>query len=1669
MYDLLLAILWFMLIMLGSLLITYYSVLIMSEKENNLEVVIMLQLSLFITALVDCMADITSLATATALGIISFSRLKTYSLIAIVGIILYTVPESSLLETGDTCWRCIVNPLVRNVGFTVLHIGRLVYDSVIPLYNYFVVVSGQATRGTIGTAINCDLSMVVSTIRYILQAFIALFTSIFDWVGVGEMSVDNNIMVNELNITTLVDRLQLVVSSQESTAVCVCSELKEIFSIVFAFAQQKELPIAVTHAVNIPLSVVQTFVNALPVFKKYPHFTKTVYHTNGFIFHGMKYFDQVILNAGEKTIRLFIDDFQLQGAPEEFFFTSLGRFAMAFVHAVHTVVRSVINIIIPVYIKDSDYMMRAMRFDRAFIELTHGIHTLANNIEWFITVCVTFVDEIERAAISGRKVNIIGIPKHVQLNCTLTNNTVCGALLAAEAVSNTAYIGLSLVSEITWKSIFNQEQNLLRTMQRYDGPSYPRHIIPTCEYRESITWDLTSGECKCKRPLDYGALVIKDNPYGEVEYDPFCGQPNLQANVFGNIERAIGQAVSVGGQLPDALNDLLVVAPAIGIELIRTLVKIVFSLEDIGNGRFFNWPVNCGYGVSEARLEQWWLGENYTIEVCNNPSYMKVDGKCTPIHDHIIANMCGIRANTGLELCTIFNHEGCTCNVALELDDSSLCQCLYDFPDREQEIAQGAFSNKVLNALYDHSNHWCNTYLFEWNFYYLDRIALIFDSVIGSFHPSYSTDSGYCTSKAYDLVTTDILRYTPYSPIYDALNIENKNCKVYGSHDFICSASLTVRSGVRLVISEMRELIMTMLNVFGGRVSIMIDFANRLCDLQRTAAGIASLIASIFEGFDVSESIRIGIARVLFSIMDLPIQMINMVNSLIGFLPRITGGAIERNVGRGSVAQNILQPAFDLIVVELKIMINWLRSFLVSLEVLFNSIHEKAGGFFNTLVQIVDIINQLLSDAALEMVGLFAKVGAEIINFFTSGTISDGFFRDLWSLITKGVGMLLQNAGKILEVILEMLGPVGKFIRDLATSICYPIQDTLCFLTGGDLCDLKCAGSSRRRLLSSEHIPKVVADMGWDGTSHCDMFINAYRNYTFEEMRPFEQITLAECVEDRAFAVRLAKNTGLDIPIDLIYNWKRKWVLARDTVVSGRLYMHYLAGQLTVGELRHNMHRDHVNPLLFIPLFSKLTTFGKQLFSFTNINDLVHSSFKAFDPNIKYSPSTMGNIYRLYEHTSHAAYKILNTTMKANVGHQLQRLNYVAPLKLRSRHRHIEQFVFSTSHTRAREIVFNVAGINTNATPCSTGVCLNCVALENIVNTIINEGERMADYYEKKYFPIVLPSFVDYFEDQEENRAWREDMGLIMDDVTFQSTLREAPWDQARKDWEELFTNFNTDKDFSLFLTVTDDSYVPFFGRSFTWFVTYPFVGTCPMETIYCSTHTTKQRLNFIDDALRYNMYLTLVLVGFQWYTGLPILTMVVSYLPLLWVSVFMITVYDYKYTCIPNLPNCLVDDLFAYLNDRAPNCWCTYFSGLAETCDPQTCFLCSATTEYAQCDKPFLWAPAFYIGYHYPTLYMNAYQNIPFSWILRRFDVTVDIARVLLENESFSNADLNCLTIHFKDIILLFLLAYVAIFFVSVVLPIGVRGVQYTIKLLMMFITTIHTMAVSIELSTVE
>ena len=47
-------------------------------------------------------------------------------------------------------------------------------------------------------------------------------------------------------------------------------------------------------------------------------------------------------------------------------------------------------------------------------------------------------------------------------------------------------------------------------------------------------------------------------------------------------------------------------------------------------------------------------------------------------------------------------------------------------------------------------------------------------------------------------------QFNEQKALYDALSItySTKSCKIYGSHDFICSTSMTVRSAVRFITDE---------------------------------------------------------------------------------------------------------------------------------------------------------------------------------------------------------------------------------------------------------------------------------------------------------------------------------------------------------------------------------------------------------------------------------------------------------------------------------------------------------------------------------------------------------------------------------------------------------------------------------------------------------------------------------------------------------------------------------------------------------------------------------------------------------------------------------------------------------------------------------------------------
>lgn len=1787
---------------IASIFVTYmFTVLSIntgSHPEPTINNVVMLQFQLLITTLTDMCGDIVSQVTDFVFGFIAniFKNLKQILQLLILALILLEVSNNTdiFLRSGDTSWRCVIQPLFQNVILSIGQIVRVVYDFFIPLYNYNYVVSSQATRGSIAIALKCDFSSVLITVRLIIETFISSFHSLFTWTGVGDMSIENNVFVNELPVTELADNVQRIFAHQQNITECVCEGLKDIIDIGFTVVRQKELPMAINHAVNIPVSLIQTVFQLLPIFgPKFPLLTKPLYHLNGAVYNMMKYLDRVLEEGLKKTVRLFVDDFDFNGVPEEFIFTTLSRGFMASTHMMHTVYRTAMHIMlpIPVYIANTDYMMKVMRFDQAAEQFDLFLLNIANNGYWVLEIADLFSKDIAKSVVNGNEFEIVGLPKHVRLTCEPSDKwtvaSVCIPYLSINTISNSLYIVTNLVGEILWKSIFTKEQNVLRTLQRYDGPNYPRTEYISCEYRKLNTWDMTtdSSKCKCDIPKGYKEAEFTDEyPFGVPDYDPFCNQPNLNANVLTNYDNIL-KHIRTGSFIPNLTMEFLDAYGHLNIEFLRIAIKTILNIEDILESQFFHHKLNCGYGVSEKKLEEWWIEKGETITDCYPPKagYMIYRYRCKPIHDSIRYDMCYTQSNLGNEkqVCTGENKEGCQCNIGLPLDPNSLCSCIYSFPDTPQEISQTAFSNNVLDKTYESSNHWCNTHHFEWIFYQISQVGLVVDNFLSKLHPAYDTsEDTYCKDMSYELVSTSILSYTEEqfnkeSSLYNALSISysTESCKIYGSHDFICSSSMTVRTALKLVISEVRELTMTLIKIIGGNTDgVSINLGNRLCDLQRTAAALSSTISSTLPVGLVSNKIRIGFAKIIFNQLDFPIEVLNAVNHCVQFIEKILRG-------NSGFSRSITQPVFDFIIDELNIFFDWFEMFLDGFEELFEGIRRGSGAIFRTFKTILDIFRNFFSDAAIEMLTLILKVFGGIVEFFTSGSLSPNFFDDLWRLITKFLEMLMENATKVLDALLDLLGPVGTFIRELSQDICSSLQDAICTLSAGNLCDLGCPGIGpssppdlagaaedvaeaasgvwdsinpfRRRLHSSLHsIPKILHDeMKWDGTSECDLMVRAYQNHNFTELRPFERIQLVKCVEQRMLAVEIGRQFGIKLPVDLVYNWNRKYAMMYQLFKSGILYLQYTTKDVDKKEMLQQMKHMNIDTELYIPFWNKVRLHLRKFTILSHFDKFIHKVFHSFDNNIQKSDTGWGNIYRIYKHGSTAAKAIYNHTKSTDLHYEFiqatkasQSINITWPsLPEHLTFKNMKRATLRSSKTsnphklKSRHFILRAAGLNTNITPCQeqsdTNMCINCLVLDNFFNTVINEGIRMGQYYEYIYVPIVIPSFIDYFNDEEKDlraKAWREDVGVMMDKAyeqgiqdlndfganfskENQETLKNnaeasrrgyklgsrhklynnhtqyiTVWQRAFKDWETLILNLKWRNNITMivaiekFISITDDSYVPFFARSMSWYVTYPFAGECPMSIIYGTYpghDTTNKRLDLMEDSFIYMFYTVVGLFLFDWITGFPVLALVAPYIIFIFAFIFMLTTYGWIFTCFPNIPNMLVDDIFAFANDRIfPNCFCQYWPGLANTCNIDNCYLCSVQSTYKNCPENIpelkelgiFWAPLTWLKVNFPEALVFIYDNPPFLWIFRRLENLDPMFQNAIYKTPLTDIESDCFKLHIGDIVLFILIAYIGSKALQLGVPVIIRVSQHVLKIVAMLIGLFYTMAVSIELSTV-
>ena len=1679
----------FSFIILGCLLFTFIvSSMLRADKESSnpaMEGIIQTNMALITTSTIDLFGEISAIITGKTLIFISGLPSQSLNLarfgVVIGGALLFHEGYTYFLTGGDTIFRSLLGPLFEEVIFSIMQLLRLFFDAIIPLYNYYVTIIGQITTGSISVAIKCDLNAIVQTFRLLLMGFISLFKSTIDFAG--GRTIENNIMVNEWNVTQTLVKFQDVVAKQEDIASCVCDGFSDIFDILFVLVKTPHLPRALNHLWNLPISIIQDVLQILPPYTKIPHLTKTIYHLGSFVWEYAKFMDLVAITTVKKIVQLFVPGFSLQGIPQQFIIATQARLFLALVEVAHVLFRTAIHVIVPIngFITNPEYMSQAMDFSKAILHLELWNYGNVNFLHWIALI-------VKRQSIGSS----VGIPTHVKVDCSSVVSFTqfeiripCFIYHTIQIPINTVHIVQKLLNELFWFSILFKKKNAWRTLQRYDGMIQDTNVIYSCKHRrDNMQWDFSKGSCYCDKPVDnFPYSVTTDDPFGvkQTLYDPYCGQPTLQANLWFNWFMWLRQ--SIEGTLVESWYIVVKTQYLTVMESIKLLFRVILAIPDIIDNRFFNIPVNCGWGTG-----------NFT--------------NCT-IRQH---------EQNNINWCSDSNKQGCTCNPVLPLEYDTLCQCIYYYPDAEQEVTQTGFRNRLLQKLYTPvaKHHWCGTYIAENLLAQSEDLAYRIDNVISQFAPAYNTkNNNYCESQSFKLFSTDILQYNQdewNKKLLEPLGFSyvKDSCNIYGSYDPICAGSMSVRGYVQTTTQQVRGFIMSIASLATLDIaSFRVDISERLCDVQRTAGAVSSTVASLlfFEGV-MGKGVNQGIAKIIYSLFDTLISTAKAVNNILRWFSDVVRAVI---IGRSPE-----KATFELIINQLNIAINWTRRLVQALGTLMNGIEDGAGNFFFTIDSIIKVLQDELSQAMLQLVSLGFKVFVGIIKLFTSGTVEVTFFDDLFTLVTKFFEMLLQQFGKLWALIQRALEPLMVVVRALGDgvkTICKAIQNAINVIPGVDV-DMGC---NRLRSTGHQHIfwsspdtPLHIAEaIEWDGLSKCDFIIHRYKTFTWNQLRPLEQIEIQECLEQRIIAHELANITGLPIPKDIIYNYKRKYIVMYEIGYAMIIYLRHLAGGLSTSEMLQALKQQNIDIDLYLPALHKVRSFVSSTITFANVNYVIHSAFKNY-PGIENSNSGVSNLYKLYNHAHNFAEKAYPHAQ--NLSTHVTKLMNVMPTRSINFTHHIhnlgsvmkinkDEIPMTRSKIKARRFlspILGAAGVDADLAPCSqredSYVCLDCVVVDNILNTVIREGKRMTNYYEYTFAPIVIPDFVNYFEKQEKrSKAYRQSIGNAFDNALNEAKLQSTGnhtksltnIQRAQKDWDYLFKNWNLRNNENIievmlkFVGTTDETYIPLFGYGLGYYITYAFTDACPMEIIYCDTTTTQERVQSISDQFLWQALVFGGLYGFQTYTGLPTFTMASGF-PTMFIiagGIYMWTVYSYIYTCAPNIPNCFMDDLFVWFHDVAyPQCFCSIYPGLSESCDPELCFLTDRITTFANCstavpltnDMGYFWSPVFWFRTQFPEAFLWMYKTPPFSWLFKNYQSIRDIANRAQDGVPITLAEMDCLGLKYSDTILLGVAFYLAAFLLSMLIPIIIKIGIHMIKLFVLVVHTLFAFGVATELQTV-
>lgn len=774
----------------------------------------------------------------------------------------------------------------------------------------------------------------------------------------------------------------------------------------------------------------------------------------------------------------------------------------------------------------------------------------------------------------------------------------------------------------------------------------------------------------------------------------------------------------------------------------------------------------------------------------------------------------------------------------------------------------------------------CNSLIIEWVFDAVDDFANAFSGWFQMVRPQHSDT--WCEKHVF--------------------GIKEGRC-TRGNTDFMCATSNSLFQVIQVPLNVLRHAIQKLTFIWSREGDIMqMEVEDRLCDVSTALYALASNFVALLPTDFINDTFERRLTDVVHSLVVIPVDALRLLVITLQFLVGILGNyELDWDRIRGILDDQLISDEFvydekKVEMTETSLVLaantgNYMgTAVLIVLNTFINVFHamgELFGGdnMFNAIAEIMSILKQAVSAEMINLVVLTFKVLSHLFSLMTFGDTDLGDLgSDFALLITKALKIVASVASSILASLLQLLGPIGDFLLWVWRGLCDASEtlETLLGLDFGSVCDA--VDTVRRRLTGS-----FVNATGWDGDTMCDLLARHYDGHPFDDLVYLEQVRLLECGEQRGLVRRLSATLKVDLPDDMLHNWKRKYFMAYEAVLGFILYNKYDHKHMLVEWDRLEL------PRYWLTLWSQM--------------QIEIPWLGVIDEALTTMVKPVPELTSMYATAKTTMVKFHGTWRKYG-GTEMPVMGTYGSEYVRDRvHRAVSR----------RQLAW---GMKSNVDIVGP---TNCAIVDNFFWAMGNASYRVSEYYNTTFVEHVSPQFVDYLRGKPRRYP------------PLNNSMPELKIPSVAAIKAGLLFNFES----------------------------------CEAYDITCRVDERFDRVNRITESLWYVLYalfastILMLLTGISFFTLLPLAPLIVY-----------AHVWNYRFTCLPNVPECAYDDLLLWMNIFRPQNWTGYFPILSN----QTVVTCPVDNA--------LWSSVYLLGQTflvYPiefALYWTPYYDGFVEWV---------------------------------------------------------------------------------------